>query len=221
MNIFRLFSIIILTVIAGVDLYLIGTYQEKKRIWTKPFIIPLIIFIYSQYAKQIDYSLVMALVFSFFGDFFLLFSEKKVCFQTGLFSFLMSHILYTYTFAKVISLGEISLIWYLIIIIPYLIYISVFLKILKPYLENYLIPIILYAITIAGMSYTSLLRFWATSGFYFWLPFIGSLFFIISDSLLAVRNFRYGQKKGWITVMLSYILGQIFIVMGFMIWIHL
>ncbi|HNR65059.1 MAG TPA: lysoplasmalogenase [Atribacterota bacterium] len=216
MGTLRLFSIIFLTVIAGADLYLIGTSQEKKRIWTKPFIIPLIIFIYSQYAKQINYSLVMALAFSFFGDFFLLFSEKKIFFQTGLFSFLMSHILYIYTFTGTISLSNVPPIRYLVLIIPYLIYILVFLKILKPYLENYLIPVILYTITIAGMSYASLLRFWTTTGFYFWLPFIGSLFFIISDSLLAIRNFRYGQKKGWITVMLSYILGQLFIVMGFM-----
>ena len=216
MGTLRLFSIIILTVIAGTDIYLIGTSQEEKRFWTKPLIIPLIIFIYSQSAEQINYFLVMALVFSFFGDFFLLFSEKKICFQTGLFSFLMGHILYIYTFSRGISLSNVPPIRYLVPIIPYLFYISIFLIRLRPYLKHYLIPVILYTITIVGMSYTSLLRFWTVSGHYFWLPFIGSLFFIISDSLLAVRNFRYGQKKGWITVMLSYILGQLFIVMGFM-----
>lgn len=199
--------------IAGADIYLIGTSQEKKRLWTKPFIT----LIYSQSVEQINYFFVVALVFSFFGDFFLLFSEKKIYFQTGLFSFLMSHILYIYTFTGTISLSNAPPIRYLVLIISYLFYVSIFLIRLGPYLRHYLIPVILYTITIVGMSYTSLLSFWAVSGYYFWLPFIGSLFFIISDSLLAIRNFRFGQKKGWITVMLSYILGQLFIVMGFMV----
>jgi len=67
-----------------------------------------------------------------------------------------------------------------------------------------------------GMSYASLLRFGGIRGHVFWLPFIGSLFFILSDSLLAIRNFRYRQKKGWVSVMLSYVLGQLLIAMGFM-----
>ncbi len=215
MDTYRLFSIILLIIITGMDFYFIGTSQEKRRIWTKPFIIPLIILLYIQFTKQVNQSLVIAMIFSFFGDSFLLFSEKKIYFQLGLFSFLISHILYIYTFASGLSLGALSPIRNLLFTIPYLIYIWIFFKKLKPYLVHYLIPVILYTIIIVGMSYTSLLRFWATRGFYFWLPFIGSLFFIISDSLLAIRNFRYGQKKGWIIVMLSYVLGQLFIVLGF------
>ena len=145
----------------------------------------------------------------------MLFSEKKIYFQLGLFSFLISHILYIYTFAGGLSLGASPSIRNLLFTIPYLIYIWAFFKKLKPYLAHYLIPVILYTIVIVGMSYISLLRFLTTHGFYSCLPFIGSLFFIISDSLLAIRNFKYGQKKGWITVMLSYVLGQLFIILGF------
>ena len=145
----------------------------------------------------------------------MLFSEKKIYFQLGLFSFLISHILYIYTFAGGLSSGALPSIRNLLFTIPYLIYIWIFFKKLKPYLAHYLIPVILYIIVIIGMSYISLLRFLTTRGFYSCLPFIGSLFFIISDSLLVIRNFKYGQKKGWITVMLSYVLGQLFIILGF------
>jgi uncharacterized membrane protein YhhN len=215
METYRLFSIILLIIITGIDFYFIETSQEKRRIWTKPFIIPLIILLYTKFTKQVNPSLVIALVFSFFGDSFLLFSEKKIYFQLGLFSFLISHILYIYTFADGLSLGALPSIRNLLFTIPYLIYIWIFFKKLKPYLAHYLIPVILYTIVIVGMSYINLLRFLTTRSFYSWLPFIGSLFFIISDSLLAIRNFKYGQKKGWITVMLSYVLGQLFIILGF------
>ena len=214
MNFNILLSIILLILIIATDLYFIRTSQEKKRFWTKPFIIPLIILLYIQVAKQVNLSLIIALMFSFLGDFFLLFSEKKLFFYSGLFSFLTSHILYIYTFTGDISLKFIPLFSYLLII-PYLIYAWIFLVKLKPYLSHYLIPVILYIITIMGMSYTSLLRFWATQGYHFWLPFIGSLFFVFSDSLLAIRNFKYKRKKGWVMVMLTYILGQLFIVIGF------
>lgn len=216
MDTYGIVIIISFTVITIIDLYLIKTSQEGKRVWTKPLIIPILALLYIYFIKQINITLLLALFFSFAGDTFLLFSEKKLFFQLGLFSFLTSHILYICTFTAHLSLEMIPVTTYILLTIPYLVYALGFLKTLRPYIGHYLIPVILYVVTIVGMSYTSLLRFWFIQGLSFWLPFLGSLFFVISDSQLAIRNFRYGQKKGWVTVMLTYVLGQLLIVLGFM-----
>jgi uncharacterized membrane protein YhhN len=198
-----------------IDLYLIGNKQEKKRYFTKPLIVPGIIFIYLLFAHQYNKFLLLALLFSFFGDLLLLFSEKKLFFRLGLFAFLSSHIFYIYTFVENISFNRISSFWLLFVLVPYFIYAWKIFRDLRPYLGNYSIPVILYIVTIIGMSYASLFRFWTSQGISFWFPFIGSLFFIISDSLLATRNFKYGQKKGWVSVMATYVLAQLFIMIGF------
>ncbi|HPK87657.1 MAG TPA: lysoplasmalogenase [Atribacterota bacterium] len=212
----RLFTIILLTLITTSDLYFIKTAQEEKRIWTKPLIVPFVVLLYIQFTRQVNLTLLMAFLFSFLGDSFLLFSEKKLFFSAGIFAFLISHIWYIYTFTASLAFNAISAVGYLFPAMPYLIYTWIFFKRLKPFLGHYIIPVILYIVTIMGMSYASLLRFGGIRGHVFWLPFIGSLFFILSDSLLAIRNFRYRQKKGWVSVMLSYVLGQLLIAIGFM-----
>jgi uncharacterized membrane protein YhhN len=208
-------AIIFFVVVTFIDLYLISNKQEKRRYLTKPLIIPAIIFIYLLFAHQYNKFLLLALLFSFFGDLLLLFSEEKLFFRLGLFAFLSSHIFYIYTFIENIPFNRISFFWIPLALIPYCIYAWKILQYLGPYVSHYFIPVILYIVTIIGMSYASLFRFWTSQGIPFWFPFIGSLFFIISDTLLATRNFRYGQKKGWVSVMATYVLAQLFIMIGF------
>ncbi len=208
-------AIIFFVIVTFTDLYLISSKQEKKRYYTKPFIVPGIILIYLLFAHQYNKYLMLALLFSFIGDLLLLFSEKKLFFRLGLFAFLSSHLFYIYTFAENIAFNRISSFWIPLALIPYLIYAWKIFQDLRPYLEHYFIPVILYIVTIIGMSYVSLFRFWTSQGISYWFPFIGSIFFIISDTLLATRNFKYGQKKGWISIMASYVLAQLFIMIGF------
>ena len=208
-------AIIFFVIVTFIDLYLISHNEEKKRYFTKPFIIPGIILIYLLFAHQYNKFLLLALLFSFFGDLLLLFSEKKLFFRLGLFAFLSSHLFYIYTFVENIPFNRISPFWILLVFIPYIIYAWKIFRDLRPYLEHYFIPVILYIVTIIGMSYTSLFRFWTSQGISFWFPLIGSIFFIISDTLLATRNFKYGQKKGWVSVMTTYVLAQLFIMIGF------
>jgi uncharacterized membrane protein YhhN len=216
MNMLKCLSILFFVAITCTDLYLISINQEKKRYLTKPFLIPGLVLLYFLFARQYNIFLLAALLFSFLGDCFLLFSEKKLFFQLGLFAFLTSHMLYIYTFSEKIPLSKIFSLWSLLLIIPYLIYAWYFFRYLRPYVGHYFFPVILYIVTIMGMSYSSLLRFWTIRGLLFWFPFIGSLFFIASDTLLAIRNFKYGKKKGWVIVMITYVLGQLLIILGFM-----
>jgi len=99
---------------------------------------------------------------------------------------------------------------------PYIWYGIFILKKLNPYLCSMKVPVIVYLIVILIMSFTSFSRIWALKGVSFWLPFIGSIFFIASDSLLAFRNFKLKLSRGWISIMVTYILAQLLIIFGFL-----
>jgi uncharacterized membrane protein YhhN len=129
-----------------------------------------------------------ALICCFLGDFFLLWSKEKTFFIVGLLSFLMGHIFYTIAFLQTT---------YFLSGIPKWFYFS-------------LLPFILI------MSFASFSRIWALKGLSFWLPFVGSIFFIASDSLLAFRNFKVKLSRGWVSIMITYILAQLLIIFGFL-----
>jgi len=78
------------------------------------------------------------------------------------------------------------------------------------------VPVIVYLNVILIMSFASFSRIWALKGLLFWLPFVGSIFFIASDSLLAFRNFKVKLSRGWASIMITYILAQLLIIFGFL-----
>ena len=202
--------------ISSIDLIMIVQKQEIRRNYTKPLIIPAIFFFYLQWSTHYQYWLLFALFFSFLGDLLLLFSEKKHYFRGGLFAFLCSHISYCALFISDLSFQSIihsPLTWSVFL---YLFFAGWFLYYLRAYLGHYRLAVLFYSITIMTMSYTSLLRYEMMQGINFWFPWIGTLFFILSDTLLAFRNFKYGQKKGWVSVMATYILAQFFITLGYL-----
>jgi uncharacterized membrane protein YhhN len=66
------------------------------------------------------------------------------------------------------------------------------------------------------MSFTSACGVWAGFNLKFILPFIGSLFFITSDSVLSYNSFNKPSKNYEVLIMGTYILAQVMIVAGFL-----
>jgi uncharacterized membrane protein YhhN len=157
-----------------------------------------------------------ALICCFLGDFFLLWSQKKTFFIAGLISFLMGHIFYTIAFLQTTSFLSGIPKWFYFSLFPYIWYGIFILKKLNPYLYSMKVPVIVYLSLILIMSFASFSRIWALKGVSFWLPFVGSIFFIASDSLLAFRNFKHKLTRGWISVMITYVLAQLLIIFGFL-----
>jgi len=150
------------------------------------------------------------------GDIFLLFPQKKLFFIAGLPSFLTGHIFYTVIFLQKTSLLSIIPGWFYFLLTPYIWYgIFIFYK-LNPYLNSMIVPVIVYINILLFMSFASLTCIWVIKGFAFWLPFTGSMLFIVSDTLLAFRNFKHRTPKGRISVMMFYIFAQLLIVLGFL-----
>lgn len=196
---------------------LMFVYKElfKRRLYTKPFIIPFLILFYLMSFKEINIFLLFALIFSFLGDLFLLWENSKKFFILGLFSFLFSHIFFFITFFISSSFFNNVLLFIYLFIIPYLIYGLSFYKFLKPEIEKFKIFILIYILSLIIMSFSTIPRFYFVSINKFLFPFIGSILFIISDSLFALRIFKKIIKKNNIFIMLTYILSILLIILGF------
>lgn len=199
-----------------IDLIFVHFKLFNKRFFSKTLLMPLLIFYYIFSSKNIFYFLIFALIFSFLGDTFLLFEEKRKFFKLGLFSFLLSHIFYIFT----IIIKSNFLInrpppFIFIFLIPYVLYGFYFYKSLFPEIKDVKKEILIYIVVIILMSFFTIPRFYIFPLKSSLFVFIGSILFIISDSALAIQIFKSKISKNSIIIMLTYGLAQFFIIEGF------
>ncbi|WDF65138.1 lysoplasmalogenase [Flavobacterium sp. KACC 22763] len=190
---------------------------ERFDLFLKPILIPIIGFGAYFYRKfQSKNILLAALVFSWLGDVILLFTDLgEIYFILGLVCFLTAHIIYCILFNKqkrirkkqnkpLFIFGSILIAFYLIGMV----------SVLMPYLGDLEIPVSIYA------SVISIMLLFAFNGFLVWekpgnqLVFLGAVFFVISDSILALNKFYAPIPKSSFFIMLTYLLAQYLIVVG-------
>ena len=210
----KIFIIIFFFIIAIGDILNVRNDRVKLRYFTKPLLVPSLILFYIMNTTKIEQIIIYALICCFFGDFFLLFAQKKLFFIAGLFSFLAGHCFYTIAFLKTTSFLSNIPGWFYLSLIPYIFYGFFIYYRLNPYLSSMKIPVIAYLNIILFMSFASFTRIWEINGIAFWFPFVGSIIFIVSDTLLAIRVFKYNIMRGWISVMIFYICAQLLIILG-------
>ncbi len=154
-----------------------------------------------------------ALFFSWLGDVLLLFQERNsFFFLLGLSAFLIAHIFYIIFFNSIRLLENIkSNLWFLLIIV---IYYSVLITILSPWLGDMKLPVRIYGIVISFMFMLAMHMLFIknkTTGR--WMV-VGALLFVISDSVLAINKFYQSFEAAGIIIMLTYGLAQLFITEG-------
>lgn len=181
------------------------------RHFTKSLIIPLLILYFIAKTPKVKtfYVFVIALVFAWLGDVFLLFSGANF-FQLGLASFLVMQLIYSYLFFKDI---EFQIIRFLTCAFLLGIFCLVFNTYLWSYTSGIRIPVVVYSAAIALMAFTGINRNLKLKGYNYIV--YGVLLFVISDSILAMVNFAQVFQKGGFLVMLTYILAQYFITEGY------
>lgn len=183
----------------------------------KPVLIPTLMLplLFGKIVSKFSHIILLGLFFSFCGDLFLLYDEvKSNFFIYGLICFLLTHIIYIIYFNKIKPTQQ-SLLrkypWIAALVAAYGVSLVQF---LYPHLGAMKIPVIIYALVICIMFLYSLHAFVVVNkpaNSYFVL---GALFFVSSDSLLAINKFYTPFNYAGIWIMLTYCAAQFFIVLA-------
>jgi len=171
----------------------------------KPFILLSLLALYVVSVTKRNVWYMLALIFSFLGDVFLLF-EGVQFFMVGLLSFLIAHIL----FIKIVLgwLQKSSFRHKITAFIPFVITFSLLINMLKNSLNELLIPVVIYGTTISLFGVFSFLNYLnSKSKNSFWM-FIGAVVFIISDSILAINKFYFSKEIFNLLIMVTYVVAQ-------------
>ncbi|UOE40783.1 lysoplasmalogenase [Chryseobacterium suipulveris] len=194
---------IILFIVFLADLFFVFKNQTEPRFFTKTLLIPLLILIYvfesNSRKNLLNKTFVIGLIFSFFGDFFLLF---KWGFLAGLGSFLLAHVLYIFCFLKLSVRKHLPF-----LAVALSLYASGLIFYLFPYLNEMKIPVIIYGLVISTMLYFAVLT--SNKNLIF-----GAVLFVISDSVLSINLFVKETVVLSLLVMITYISAQWFLVKG-------
>jgi len=171
----------------------------------KPLILLSLLILYTVSVLKLNKLYVFALIFSFFGDVFLMFSGE-LYFIIGLVSFLIAHLLFIKIVINQIQKQPISKV--IISIIPFFVLFLGLILFLKNFLDDLLIPVIIYGLTICTFGTVSLINYLSTKSKKSLLMLVGAIVFISSDSVLAINKFYNSSHLLEIIIMITYVLAQ-------------
>ena len=178
----------------------------------KGCLLPLILAVYIFGTDRVLLPIVLALVFGWLGDIFLLKISDDRFFKLGLGSFLAGHLCFIaamYNFAQPFNFPILFICIAAAAVLGFFMF-----RFVQPN-EKMRIPVIAYEIIIMFMA-VSAIQIFVNQGSYFGIFVLaGSLCFVLSDTILAFDTFRKKTNIGHFVVMLTYILAQLFIILGF------
>ena len=192
-------------------------YADVTKAMLMPFLLLFFIFynIENSLPKSFASALVItALCFSALGDVSLIFDSKKIFFIFGMLFFAVTqisyiifavlHILkYSFPFIQALIAGGI----FVIALTAVFYHIGKFLGDLKW-------AVLFYGIFICTMSLLFVISAFSAPAMHTVLPAVGSLIFVVSDTMVAYQQFAAKIKKGRFYVMFTYITAQMLIVLG-------
>jgi len=191
--------------LAVVVLHILGLLlSDKIAFLSKPFLITTLVIVYLVAVKKPNFWYVSALFFSFWGDVLLLFKDQF--FVYGLASFLLAHIMYikiTASYIKKVSLQKVVL-----ASLPFVVFLFSFLYFIIDNLGEMKIPVIFYGVVISSFGVFSFLNYMQEKNTANSWLFLGTIIFIISDSLIALNKFHEPKEFYTISIMLTYIIAQ-------------
>ncbi len=215
---FRKHGLLVFILVAVVHLLAIIVDIAEIRFVTKLLLMPVLaltVAVASDHPKK--YAITTALAFSFFGDLFLLLEGTyPFFFIFGLLAFLITHILYSLFFLSLPSTAASLLKIYPSIPVLVMFYGGGLLYLLYPSLGSFKIPVIIYASIICSMLLCALHVHRTVRAPTGGLFVAGALFFVLSDSLLAVNKFYHSYPAASVLIMFTYCAAQYFIARGFL-----
>lgn len=211
------FWIILFAIVFLTDLVAVSSNNEMLRYMTKPLLMPLLIGYFISSTQNIFLRfkkwMILALTFSWLGDVLLMFENSDSNFFIfGLIAFLLAHIFYIILFDQIRVKENFK--QSLLPLIPIAVYYFVLISVLQPKLGSMQKPVRIYGLVISIMLSFAIdlwrLKDKAIAG----LIILGALFFISSDSILAINKFYKQFDYAGIAVMSTYCIAQLLITLG-------
>jgi uncharacterized membrane protein YhhN len=192
---------IVTLIFAIITIYAKLRENELFQIIFKPLtMLAIILLVYVNSSAPMTFyqqAILAGLIFSLIGDVFLI--RQDQFFVPGLICFLIGHLCYITAFWTQPNL---------ISVVFYLIYVVFFLNLLWQYLGKLKIPVVIYSLILAVMSWMALsLTVKHPDHHTFHAP-LGSVLFIASDSLLAVNKFKKPFRFAHLWILATYFLAQ-------------
>jgi len=186
------------------DIYAIVVGNQEIEMIAKPLITTSLVILYLLSVSKPNFWYVSALLFAFWGDVLLLFPDQFFVF--GLASFLLAHVLLITVSSR--FLQQVSKLRILVHSLPFVVILAVLLYLIYPNLEELLIPVIIYGIVISVFGVVAFLVYTNDKSIANSWLFLGSLIFILSDSILAINKFSQSSEFFGIAIMITYIIAQ-------------
>ena len=210
---------VLFAIIFVVHLVAIAMDQMMLTNVTKPMIImSLLIYFYNLSGLRTGFHkrIFAGLTFSLMGDVLLIFTSQDAnFFMAGLGAFLIAQI--SYIFAFFIDYqkdsGKHKLLLFASIIFFGTFCVTLY-NYLSPGLGDMKIPVLTYAIIISLMAIMATNRYGRTNRVSFIMVLMGALFFLASDTALAINNFSSPYAYAGIVIMATYMLAQYYITRG-------
>jgi len=211
-------------VLSAVHLGAVAWQSQTGVYFTKPLLVTLLCcwFYVETKTRQHAFSrlLLTGLVFSVAGDTLLMFVKPGAehFFLLGLGSFFITHLFYIAAFSKYPGL-ENGLVWKKRwLIAPFLVYMAGFSWLIWEGLPAMLkFPVVVYALIITLMAASCLNMKGRVSHLAFRMLFAGAVLFVLSDSIIAVKKFKFvdaPEVPFSLAIMTTYLLGQFLIAKG-------
>jgi uncharacterized membrane protein YhhN len=200
-----------------VNLIAVYSNSESLQFITKPLLMPLLAIYLLLRTNTINSNLkgwiFLALFFSWAGDIFLLFEERGPnFFLLGLSAFLVAQVFYIVFFHNIRMREYIRGNALLLLLV--IVYYSVLINVLSPYLGNMKLPVRIYGVVLSFMLMLALhTMLGKNKKAALWMT-MGAILFVVSDSLLAFNKFFSPFNNAGVVIMLTYGLAQLFITEG-------
>ena len=205
--------VIVFAIIVLAELFLMNIESVSSlHYFTKPLIVGSLVVYFIPNCKHLSKPTkiltLFALIFSVIGDMFLMNSDKF--FVSGLVAFLLAHVMYILVFFKKRN-PNLKPIGFVVLIA---LYGSILFYVLNDGLGELLIPVLVYMIVILTMASAAFWRKGSVPKQSFYLVSIGALFFIFSDSLIALDKFYIPVPLARTGIIITYAFAQLLIVSG-------
>lgn len=206
--------------ISIVNLYFAFTEKDKYRKITKPFCLTFLIIAAILYKPTSPYIYIGA-IFGLIGDIFFIWPSKKGFFLYGIIAFLIGHIFYLIQIILSLEGNPITNVGYIVSSVIFVIVAVCLFPIAKKITKNIIIA------TACSIYGPTLILLFVASIFLACnnanhipgvMASIGYFFFIVSDSTILYTSFvNKGVKRRHFYIMLTYLLAQLLIVLGFLL----